>query len=139
MHVRKPPEVFVLLFSDVDSNPDFVACKAEFQQVFLTCIENCAENDYACLSQCNREYDSNMRDCPCQENCPDGCPCPSYSCPETTTQISTTTTTAALNKTVLVVNSYIGWMPAVRVSTKGSLNFLNFSGHPTDSTYRLNW
>ena len=38
-------------------------------------------NDPQCLSTCNREYVQNLAQCPCQEGCPDGCPCPDYECP----------------------------------------------------------
>ena len=54
-----------------------------------------------------------MRSCPCQENCPTGCPCPYYQCRTTTTSASTFTTTSStttatvdLNTWVLVMNTY---------------------------------
>ena len=65
---------------DIDSNPNYVDCEDQFQQIYLVCIGNCAHGDFACLAVCNRDYESSVKDCPCQENCPNGCPCPSYTC-----------------------------------------------------------
>ena len=38
-------------------------------------------NDPQCLSTCNRQYVQSLAQCPCQEGCPNGCPCPDYECP----------------------------------------------------------
>ena len=65
---------------DIDSNPNYVDCEDQFQQIYLVCIGSCAHGDFACLAVCNRDYESSVKDCPCQENCPNGCPCPSYTC-----------------------------------------------------------
>ena len=73
-------EWLTIIFSEIDTNPDFVACEDAFEQIYLTCIGNCPHGDYPCLADCNREYDASIKDCPCQENCPNGCPCPNYLC-----------------------------------------------------------
>ena len=165
---------------DVDSNPDFVACEDAFQQIYLTCIGKCPHGDYPCLAKCNREYEASVKDCPCQENCPNGCPCPNYSCrgngsikidfkllprysielisdcesfdKETTTKVittttatttstsvstSTTTTTTTIstttslaqNKTVLVLNSWNGWKPALLLDATGRQDELDCFSH----------
>ena len=59
------------------------------------CIVRCQIGDNTCFGKCKREYDENLQNCPCQERCPLGCPCPNYQCPETTTGPITTTTTIA--------------------------------------------
>ena len=45
-----------------------------------SCVNACF-GDNVCVQQCNREYEENRVNCPCQENCPEGCPCPAYECP----------------------------------------------------------
>ena len=55
----------------------------------------CEVGDEACFQNCAREYDKNLENCPCQEKCPTGCPCPDYQCP--------TRTTADLETWVLVL------------------------------------
>ena len=64
---------------DVESNNDFITCKALYQDEYLECSAAC-QNDPACVSQCSRTYDENLKSCPCQEHCPNGCPCSSYEC-----------------------------------------------------------
>ena len=44
--------------------------------------------------------------CPCQSGCPDGCPCPEYVCPITTTTMTTTTTVASPRTDMLILNTY---------------------------------
>ena len=44
---------------------------------------------------------------PCMMNCPDGCPCPNYTCIDrTTTTVATTTTGIKDKDTVLVLNTF---------------------------------
>ena len=63
------------------------------------CVVLCEVGDNACFQTCAREYAENLKNCPCQENCPTGCPCPDYQCPATTTGPSTTTTALATTST----------------------------------------
>ena len=58
-----------------------------------------------CLSDCNRIYDENYKDCPCQENCPGGCPCPNFEC--------------TFGQTALVLNSYYGPNVPVIIDANG--------------------
>ena len=69
------------------------------------CVVFCEVGDNACFQNCAREYAENLKNCPCQEKCPTGCPCPNYQCPATTTVPSTTTTTADLKTWILVLNT----------------------------------
>ena len=64
---------------DIESNEDFSQCKSFYQEQLLDCSSSC-KDDPACESQCSRDYDENLKSCPCQEYCPDGCPCPTYEC-----------------------------------------------------------
>ena len=52
-----------------------------------------------CLAVCNRDFENDMRKCPCQSGCPNGCPCDEYVCPITTTSATTTTTATVLSTT----------------------------------------
>ena len=94
------------LSDDPLTNPDYVQCqeriilllksvnnmkrinnyswKAYYNIKYTECIVKCGEGDVECLSSCLREYDENLKTCPCQLGCPSGCPCPNYECPTTT-------------------------------------------------------
>ena len=65
---------------DKDSNPDADSCKNEASSILSQCLNDCGE-DSACRSACNRDYSEQVNNCPCEENCPFGCPCPDYNCP----------------------------------------------------------
>ena len=47
----------------------------------MNCVNSC-NNDSICSAVCNRQYDENIKNCPCNEGCPLGCPCPIYLCPK---------------------------------------------------------
>ena len=69
----------------------------------MECLFNCPHGDTVCVAKCSRDFNSNLLQCPCQPGCPDGCPCPEYQCPSTTTPVTTTTsTTTSLNTTTAV-------------------------------------
>ena len=72
--------------TDVCQNPnlnyDFNFCKYQAENDFTRCLTKCS-SDPLCSSTCSREYDNAFKNCPCQENCPEGCPCPVYKCDET--------------------------------------------------------
>ena len=38
------------------------------------CLKQCS-NDPTCHRTCYDEFESNLEDCPCMKNCPNGCPC----------------------------------------------------------------
>ena len=107
---------------DIDSNPDYIACQNKIEEIYIQCILGCSHDDYECLPECNRDYHENDKECPCQENCPNGCPCPKYPCQETTStspSASTTTSPVGQNKTVLVLNSVGPWQPALLINSAG--------------------
>ena len=45
------------------------------------CRDQCLVNDYFCITKCEETLASCIRDCPCQENCPEGCSkCDTFYC-----------------------------------------------------------
>ena len=59
----------------------------------------------------------NLNGCPCQSGCPNGCPCPEYTCSTTTTAL--TTTTSSKSKTDILILS-TGRDVNVPIITNGS-------------------
>ena len=57
---------------DIENDPNFVACDNYQREVYIGCIDICMPGDFECLSDCNRDYEENLKDCPCNENCPSG-------------------------------------------------------------------
>ena len=60
---------------------DFCRQKVFEDWAFLSKSSECPSQDDGCFRDCGRELANDLQDCPCQENCPGGCPCPSYNCP----------------------------------------------------------
>ena len=91
---------------NVDSNPDYLACLDSVEETYVRCLLDC-DHETDCLAECVREYEENKKVCPCEENCPNGCPCPQYDCTQTesTTQLATTTPKISKNL-VLVLNTW---------------------------------
>lgn len=75
-----------------------VECEAYFASLYNECITNCDHNNYECFGKCSREYDENMEKCPCEEGCPQGCPCPDFNCPPQSPVVR--------GNSVLVLNTY---------------------------------
>ena len=89
-----------------ESNPDFLLCKEEFEEVYTECTASCGIGEYLCISTCVREYEDNLEKCPCQADCPHGCPCPIYECQVSTTIEDTVMTTPVpIHETVLVLST----------------------------------
>ena len=65
------------------TSPDYQQCEAQYSQKYRDCISDCKENDFECISNCNSDFNNGLRRCPCQEECPNGCPCPLYPCEST--------------------------------------------------------
>ena len=65
----------------------FSPIKQFYNKEYTSCTVNCPTNDFVCASECAREYDKNKQNCPCQPGCPDGCPCPIYQCPSTSSAV----------------------------------------------------
>ena len=79
-------------------NPDKEKCVDEFDQIYLMCVADC-NRELACISQCIRDYDENVYNCPCNNGCPLGCPCTDYRCPTSTTETTTATATTTTKTT----------------------------------------
>ncbi|CAG5108397.1 Oidioi.mRNA.OKI2018_I69.chr1.g3776.t1.cds [Oikopleura dioica] len=62
-----------------EENEDHVKCLAEFERELIECIQNCGGNS-SCVSLCTVQYSQDILNCPCEEGCPDGCPCPNFDC-----------------------------------------------------------
>ena len=66
-------------------------CENKVLSNYYLCTSGCNESDDQplCMSECNRGYVEELKKCPCNENCPDGCPCPEFECesPVTTSQV----------------------------------------------------
>ena len=83
---------------DPSSLADHQQCEDFMNSKFATCLQECL-SDVSCQSQCSRDLDNNLKQCPCKEGnfltkywnaqdflgCPYGCPCPNYQCTEVTT------------------------------------------------------
>ena len=91
----------------LDQNLDYLICSKWADSIYLKCIAGCQHGDAECLSNCARDYNILIEQCPCKvrvlinlfetkievkSGCPDGCPCEVYSCPETTMSMTTTST-----------------------------------------------
>ena len=68
--------------------------------------DECTECEVECQNKSKQDY----ANCPCQVNCPAGCPCPDYQCSNSTVSTTTatfvsTTTAPIVGKDVLVLVS----------------------------------
>ena len=99
---------------DFQSNPDYIACKNKFEDIYARCLNQCTSNDFECIATCTRDFDRNLLDCPCRQNCPNGCPCDNYKCAP---------------DSVLILNTYLpGNVPVItdasgRVDTNTGFTF----------------
>ena len=74
--------LFRLTLSQIcNDSVDEELCKDDFERELLACLATC-DDEPICVAQCNRELADNIDKCPCQQGCPDGCPCPDYYCHE---------------------------------------------------------
>ena len=56
-------------------------CLLEAEEALGDCIlHNCDEGDDECLATCEEKFEIQYHDCPCQLNCPNGCPCRNFDC-----------------------------------------------------------
>ena len=93
---------------NVSSSSNYIECENMVTADYVKCAEKCDVNDFECSTLCNRYYNESLKQCPCQEDCPDGCPCSGYECsdittttsnPSTTTTAVTTSSTSAIKET----------------------------------------
>jgi len=64
-----------------NDNPDYVHCVALVDSVYVECLLSCQAGDVHCVSICGQNYSRMLHECPCQDGCPNGCPCDAYECP----------------------------------------------------------
>ena len=50
----------------LDEDPDYVICSNLVEIHYLECIVRCSSGDIECLSNCARDYDIMIEQCPCQ-------------------------------------------------------------------------
>ncbi|CAG5113968.1 Oidioi.mRNA.OKI2018_I69.chr2.g8056.t1.cds [Oikopleura dioica] len=65
---------------DAESNMHSQQCKNEAVQKESLCKKSCEMTDDDCYSQCHLELMNDKMECPCMDNCPNGCPCDSFKC-----------------------------------------------------------
>ena len=87
--------------SDADNYPDFLVCRDWVDNNYRLCVVMCPPHDAQCISECTRLYDDDINNCPCQDGCQNGCPCPLYECD----QIATTSSEAGSTTTVAEVST----------------------------------
>ena len=78
---------------DIDNNDDWHRCEDGLAIELGDCFDTCF-GDSSCIIDCGKQYENSIKDCPCMEGCPDGCPCDNWDCDATTTTTETTSTTA---------------------------------------------
>ena len=91
-------------FNDVECRDvdEKLKCELEVKKAYDICILECGGKS-GCVSTCNRVFNEQLMNCPCNANCPKGCPCPDYECQITTTLA--TTTTKSDKQAVLILNT----------------------------------
>ncbi|CAG5104141.1 Oidioi.mRNA.OKI2018_I69.chr1.g1112.t1.cds [Oikopleura dioica] len=66
---------------DLENNLDFQRCKNINQNELNWCIDDCKNSQYDCYEICTDKFLASMKNCPCYEGCPQGCPfCSDYQC-----------------------------------------------------------
>ena len=95
---------------DVNANEDWNTCLDTNGMSLGRCIYHC-DNDEACETACVHHFKMKTENCPCEKNCPSGCPCPLYECDDITptmdptTPVIETTTATVYEEAVLVLSS----------------------------------
>ena len=44
------------------------------EETLIQCFKSCSGAS-ACINKCNEDFGENMKNCPCMDNCKNGCPC----------------------------------------------------------------
>merc|ERR1719394_671364 len=65
--------------NDATNDNNLDACLSKNGKTLGQCIVEC-QNDSGCKSACVTNFENEYANCPCQENCPNGCPCDNYQC-----------------------------------------------------------
>ena len=79
-----------------------IPTKSFYDRIYTNCLVACPIEDVECLSDCARLHHGNLLNCPCQTNCPYGCPCPDYICPVPSTEVLVLSTRKPENSPVII-------------------------------------
>lgn len=79
--------------------------KSILEDEYAACTLACSIGDLLCVGQCSRQFNENLELCPCQSQCPHGCPCPEFECLVTTTSAASTTSLPLLPRTSVLILS----------------------------------
>ena len=52
---------------DFSTSPNYLECENDAKYRYESCVARCSNEDVACLSQCNRFYNEDLKICPCME------------------------------------------------------------------------
>jgi len=63
---------------DYQDDASWQTCTQSKCPILTNCIFGCDSDD--CILECVRQFKTVHEDCPCQANCPHGCPCENYDC-----------------------------------------------------------
>ena len=100
---------------NVSENKDYQQCETTANLQYIECTNSCQDNP-ACLSDCSRNLVDEIKLCPCMEGkytltdkktcsikgCPDGCPCPVYTCPSIKSSVLVLSTWTRINRPLVV-------------------------------------
>lgn len=114
-----------LVYCECTDDSEANVCASQAEEDYYVCMSGCGILvEPSCATDCNRQYSEQIYECPCNEGCPNGCPCPIYPCPTTTPML--TTTQAPSNVSVLILNTYNSSHIPVLANLNGNIN-LNLS------------
>ena len=116
------------------ANDEKIECLDKLDQVYISCLVNC-EHEEACVSKCAREYNEGVSDCPCNEGCPQGCPCPNYECSTDITTTQTSKTTTAPDYSGLILAVYRNEAEATLTNSDGEIFDMEWENKGTVSAY----
>ena len=64
---------------DIDDNDDFHRCEDGLAEELSKCFDSCGGIS-SCIIACSTDYENGLKECPCMEGCPGGCPCENWDC-----------------------------------------------------------
>ena len=67
------------LCTDPERNEQYQNCRGKAEDAYRACSWPC-HHDFDCIVECEIAFRYQMDNCPCQTNCPRGCPCDDYEC-----------------------------------------------------------
>ena len=97
--------------ADFEDNLDYQECKKAADNEAGICADECDIDDVDCIVKCYTDRVDQIKECPCQEKCPNGCPCDNYECQHGPIDIT--------DKAVLVLNTYTPYSGAILLDFNG--------------------